>query len=358
MNIAEILKQLPEGTKLYSPIFGEVEFKKVSKIKVNNIVHTSIDIYRKHPNTGSLCIDSFYPDGKYNENGECMLFPAKDKSWENFQIPFIHGDIIIMTEPSGENRIPNIAVFKDYEGESSSNPMRIYCQFDAHGKFLPYEMSVGINQPVWRRANAQEITGFIKEMHEAGYQFVDNKVVKLATPKFKVGDIITNNKLTFRIDFIDDKHYVEMGNSTSYKLAISEQDRWKIKVIIPKFKVGDTIVWHASSGPGVEIKEIKNNRYILDNDCSIGFDEQNCYKIVKFDRTTLKPYDKVLVKHFEDGCWVPTLVSYVNSSGVVYTLDSNDGLEQVIPYEGHEHLIAKYDDPEPYYITWDDSKNQ
>ena len=29
MNIAEILKNCPEGMKLYSPIFGEVEFTKI-----------------------------------------------------------------------------------------------------------------------------------------------------------------------------------------------------------------------------------------------------------------------------------------------------------------------------------------
>lgn len=29
MNIAEILKNVPKGTKLYSPAFGEVIFKKV-----------------------------------------------------------------------------------------------------------------------------------------------------------------------------------------------------------------------------------------------------------------------------------------------------------------------------------------
>ena len=343
MNISEILKQLPKGTKLYSPIFGEVSLLEATEcaIRVETFLGSRV----------------FYDDGRYTREGECMLFPAKNVNWYSYQIPFTHGDIIILTKPIGGYKIPNIAIFKEYDEGNKTNPMRIYCQFDAKGNFIAQESNVAINEPVWRKANAQEIAGFISEMHEAGYQFVDNKVIKLIKPKFKVGDIITNNKLTFRIDFIDDKHYIEMGNSTSYKIAISEQDRWKIKVIIPKFKVGDTIVWHASSGPGVEIKEIKNNRYILDNDCSIGFDEQNCYKIVKFDKTTLKPYDKVLVKYFEDGCWAPTLVSYVNSSGLVYTIDSDEGTYRVIPFEGHEHLVAEYDDPKPYYITWDDSED-
>lgn len=31
MNIAEILKDAPKGTKLYSPLFGEVELKVVTQ---------------------------------------------------------------------------------------------------------------------------------------------------------------------------------------------------------------------------------------------------------------------------------------------------------------------------------------
>ena len=287
MNIAEILKQLPEGTKLYSPIFGEVSLLKVQEdfIKVDTFLGSRV----------------FSGDGKFTRNGECMLFPAKNQSWYDYQIPFTHGDIIIMTEPSRPDWIPNIAIFKDYEGDNPDNPMRVYCQFDASGKFLPYEMNVSINQPIWRKANAQEIAGFIKEMHEAGYQFIGNKIIKIVKPKFKVGDIITNGKLTLRIDVVDSKYYIEGYPNVAYRLPISDQHHWKIK---------------------------------------------------KFDVHTLKPYDKVLVKRSESSCWVPTLVSYVNSSGTVYTLDSDDGYEQVIPFEGHECFAGNYNDPEPYYITW------
>lgn len=41
MNISEILKYFPKGTKLYSPIWGEVEFIEVASS--NNIVIKSPD---------------------------------------------------------------------------------------------------------------------------------------------------------------------------------------------------------------------------------------------------------------------------------------------------------------------------
>lgn len=80
MNISEILKYFPKGTKLYSPIWGEVEFIEVASS--NNIVIKSPD--------GNEVL--FYCSGAYHRNGECVLFPSKDqRDWKELKI----GDIII-----------------------------------------------------------------------------------------------------------------------------------------------------------------------------------------------------------------------------------------------------------------------
>ena len=80
MDLTEILKNVPVGTQLYSPIFGEVEFKgirddEVSKYCIN--CTSSIngkDVYFAKDGT----IDVNYP-------GECMLFPSKtNRDWESF----------------------------------------------------------------------------------------------------------------------------------------------------------------------------------------------------------------------------------------------------------------------------------
>ena len=72
MNLIEILKDVPKGTKLYSPIFGDVIFE---KIRQDYIVVKTINIIRE-----------FYSDGRYYTNGECMLFPSRDnRDWNTFQ---------------------------------------------------------------------------------------------------------------------------------------------------------------------------------------------------------------------------------------------------------------------------------
>lgn len=83
MNIANILKNCPECIELYSPVCGEVIFIRVCS---NN------NITVREPN-GSLRY--FLPDGKYTENGECVLFPSKEqRDWNKFIPDFKVGDVI------------------------------------------------------------------------------------------------------------------------------------------------------------------------------------------------------------------------------------------------------------------------
>ena len=78
LNLVEILKDCPEGTKLYSTVFGEVEFESINDI-IGPIVVTT--------NTGNAeCVTT---DGKMYTyyNGECLLFPSKEqRDWSKFKI--------------------------------------------------------------------------------------------------------------------------------------------------------------------------------------------------------------------------------------------------------------------------------
>lgn len=74
LNLAEMLKNVPQGTKLYSPIFGECELKDV---KDNEIIVES------DANCGYY---TFYEKGSFYKNyGECLLFPSRDnRDWSTF----------------------------------------------------------------------------------------------------------------------------------------------------------------------------------------------------------------------------------------------------------------------------------
>lgn len=96
-NLIDILKYCPKGTKLYSPIYGEVTFKGISSI--DNILCKAT-----HRNGGTT-IAAFTSLGKHQcdfPDSECMLFPSKDqRNWDAFQIPAKRGDIMMFDDKSG-----------------------------------------------------------------------------------------------------------------------------------------------------------------------------------------------------------------------------------------------------------------
>lgn len=80
LNLVEILKDCPSGTKLYSPIFGDVEFVEI--LQEENVIYP-IRIKLSKSATGN-----FTKDGKiYAEySGECVLFPSKEqRDWSKFK---------------------------------------------------------------------------------------------------------------------------------------------------------------------------------------------------------------------------------------------------------------------------------
>ena len=90
MNLIEILKDCPKGTKLYTPLFGDVRLHRIDADKT---------IWVMTPN-GSC--HSFQSDGRYYsdcyDDAECLLFPSKEnRDWSTFKAPkqeFKKGDFV------------------------------------------------------------------------------------------------------------------------------------------------------------------------------------------------------------------------------------------------------------------------
>lgn len=90
LNLVEILKDVPKGTRLWSPICGECEFSEI--VNDEDISHPII--CRTNLNSGDFGRESFSPDGKFStlyKNAECVLFPSKEnRDWSTFKVPNAH----------------------------------------------------------------------------------------------------------------------------------------------------------------------------------------------------------------------------------------------------------------------------
>ena len=172
INIAEILKDCPKGTKLYSPLCGECKYIRVE----NNLIKVEdCDEY----------IHAFFSDGLRYRNGECLLFPSKDqKDWSTFQRPFKDGDIVFYND--------SISIFKEWGDETL---FRTYVT-----TYIQFLDIIDINTPLFGKSVRREIRLATEEEKEKLFQAIKDNgyrwnaeaktLERLIRLKFKVGDVI------------------------------------------------------------------------------------------------------------------------------------------------------------------------
>lgn len=285
MNIAEILKDCPKGTKLYSLIFGDVEFEKIQ----NNLIYVK---------TKGGLIGNFTAEGKFLKrysNSECLLFPSKDnRDWNTFQRPFVDGDVVFCDEGI---RGTQLFILKEYLNNMIA---RCYLFLDTDGTLYTHEAEYGIN-------------GLATEGE-----------------KQKLFDAIKANGYNW--------------NTETKTLE---------KLIKPKFKVGDRIIYKYYDIKVAKIIKIHDDKYELDNGKFIYFQDENAYEIFdgKFNISTLKPFDKVLVRIDNSCVWKCDLYSHYSENPYHYVCIST-GYKQCIPFEGNEHLLGTTNDCDEYYKNW------
>ena len=73
----------------------------------------------------------------------------------------------------------------------------------------------------------------------------------------------------------------------------------------------------------------------------------------KFDITTLKPFDKVLVR-VDNSYWRIQFFEKINKKNKNYAFGCMNGnnYKQCIPYEGNEYLLSTTNDCDEFYKTW------
>lgn len=90
LNIAAILKEKPEGTKLWSPIFGDCKFSRLSS-------ESGIRVFPIHNGFTSTEEKSFFKTGQYTLAGEVCLFPSKQmQDWSKFA--WKKGDVLVSND--------------------------------------------------------------------------------------------------------------------------------------------------------------------------------------------------------------------------------------------------------------------
>lgn len=167
LNLAKLLSSCPKGTKLWSPLFGELNLEFVEKRSVGASIVTS-------DHCGSSC--RFNEDGTYYQgykDAECVLFPSKEcRDWSKFEL-FKDGDIVV----SYDER-PFIL-----KGSTNGKFPLAYGGVNSKCEFIPSIGERSWCSGILRKATPQEVDDMMTKMKQAGYIWNANqKVLKKDLP--------------------------------------------------------------------------------------------------------------------------------------------------------------------------------
>lgn len=169
-NLVSILKHCPEGTKLYSPIYGEVILYSVNNRHIDVIATNCSDetTHIEFSRLGKLILGY--------SNSECVLFPSKDqRDWDKFRIPTKKGDVIMFN-----GQVPCLVT-----GDYSQDIKNWVCGLLEDGDFCTNIIHPSEWCPCFYTFATKEVKDKLFEaMDKAGYTW-DGETLKKKEPQFK-----------------------------------------------------------------------------------------------------------------------------------------------------------------------------
>lgn len=319
INIAEILKDKPQGTKLYADAFGELSLECVNLSRDNSI-------YVK-TKTFNCC--SFYSDGKYTKDGEPILVPSKSmRDWSKFA--WKKGDVFA-------NNIKTIfIIFNGFEDDTYLIFKGKYCLIKISGEEEYTNEESNFSTSLFEKANDDEAKAYIKtiEEHFGGKLNLETLEIE-KQQEFKDGDIITittqiGNNLIFIFRSEDvGKYYCHAflyGN-----IAIVNDDGYCKKDF-------------CTARPSTEEEKLQLF-YALAKKGKVWDSKKKQIVDLKLKWWTPKPFDKVITRVDVNAIWTANIFSHMDSYGEYVTIGCVGGYHYCLPYnEDTAKLIGTTDD--------------
>ena len=316
MNIAEILKYCPKGTKLYCTLCGNAEFGEITNIgtivirKVADVISTSYTLDY---------------EGRYSHSGECVLFPSKDqRDWTKFRLPVKRGDI--MMEIDG--KCPFISSGKIFSFSSGG-----ICGLTVSDCFKIGDVDGYWTDKFYIPASEEVKKKLFDKMAEAGYRWnVDTLELEKIEPKFKEGDILVDecNRLTLYTGVTIDNRVQTCADLNNTTLIIYQPSLYDKPI----------------SALRLATKEERNKFYSSLVKEGYKYDKEQ-HGLVK---QKFKPFEKVLVRNLDTDEWLAGFFekfdkSWNNPYHIMNLYHRTDfAFKQCIPYEGNEYLLGTTND--------------
>ena len=313
--IAEILRNKPQGIKLYSPIFGACTFCYIKDESSDICVRS---LYNE--------ISYFNFDGVYHTGGECLLFPSNEmQDWSKFA--WKKGDVLV-----NENNAH--IIFEKFSNDTYTTFIgKYYCDGDDKSgySYISGRYTACTQQFHIEKDDAVQtyISNIEKEI--GGKLNLKTLEVEKGQPEFKDRDVVCISGMGYlaygivkSIDNSSKKLEYYVLNDMSV-LKFEDWLSFEDKHIQPITETQRMILFDALAKEGKYWDAEK--KQVID---------------VKLE-IKLQPFDKVLVRDSEDREWRISLFGYKDNS--YYYCINGYSWKQCIPYEGNEHLLGTKNNP-------------
>lgn len=195
LNLVDILKNCPKGTKLYSIIHGEIELEEIIFNDHYPIKYKFID------RDGIYGMDRTTADGRHfsPSNGECTLFPSKNqRDWSKFNIEseMIDGEFYYCVYNYNQKENSFIFIYKKHIMYKTN----YYAALDIHYSILFKNSLITNNNKIiteLRKATEKEKQQLLYVIEREGYKWNEEKK-ELIEPKFDISTFQHFDKVLVR----------------------------------------------------------------------------------------------------------------------------------------------------------------
>lgn len=310
INIVEILKDKPQGTKLYSSACG--------KCKVEEVDDKSFKISFYNSKFGFMNGGEGYLDknGKLYDDGECIIFPSKEmRDWSKFA--WKKGDVLI-------NSCGFQCIFKEWASDD-------YTKFNGcySNSKDGYEDVSNAETAKFVKLDNNIAYGYVREIERklGGILNLETLEIEKTQPEFKDGDIVVygesvaicrrfyKHTLSFYVSLNEMFGLLfanEVESSEEYRFATEEEKQQLFDALEKEGKA-----WDAEKKQIVDIK--KEHQF--------------------------KPFEKVLVRDSIDDVWRASFFSHIKENDGRYVTTCVTW-KFCIPYIGNESLVGTTKDME------------
>lgn len=310
INVAEILKDKPENTKLYSPLFGDVYFSYI-KDSIINVKHHG-------------GITKFFDNSRYYNypESEPLLFPSKEmRDWSKYA--WKRGDVLVSDDGCIE------VIFDKWYDDT-------YTYF--YGKH--YLDSENENDIVYIKAFICTTERFSLEDKESFLCYIntieerlggklnrETLEVEKAQPEFKDGDIVSTPSSFFEGNYVFIFKGYDNQNSLGYYVAVDNA--------LDNLYFSDSSPW-CSKDEAVRYATEEEKQQLFEVLAKEGkaWDAEKKAIVDLKPKWTPKPFDRVITRVNDDAIWTANIFSHIDRHGKYVTLGCISGYDHYhcLPY--------------------------